>query len=307
VGDLDVLKAWLAVAACAAAALWALYRSLLSVRRDRLVADTPLVKIRSAAQGYVRIFGRATPAAATPTRAPLSSRPCVWWSYDVAMQERNSKGSTTWNSVDSATSVELFVLSDGDADCLVGPVNADITPTTHDVWYGTGPRPDGPPPPDRSFIRSGDYRYTERLLGVGAQLSVVGELRSHSEVGDVAAMAAALLKEWKQDQQGLLARFDKNHDGRIDADEWEEARQAAEAEVRQKNLGAMITRTSVIEQPANGEPFLIAALDGEHLARRERTRAALFFCLGLICVVLCAFAIEHAYRLAASLTPTVAG
>jgi len=221
----------------------------------------------------------------------------VWWSYDVAREERSSRGRTTWRSIDSATSVELFVLNDGDAECLVGPVNADVTPTSHSVWYGTGPRPAGPPPMSQGFIRAGGYRYTERLLNVDAQLSVIGELRSQSSVGDVAAATAALLQQWKHDQQGLLARFDANHDGRIDGAEWEVARQAAEAEVRQQSLSAPITRTSVIEQPLNGEPFLIAAMDSEHLVRREQTRAALFFLLGLLCVAFCASAIEHALQL----------
>jgi hypothetical protein len=297
-----VLEAWLVAAACGAAALWALYMFLVSVRRDRLVADTPLVRIRSAAQGYVKVAGRATPAADTPTPAPLSLRPCVWWSYDIAKEERSSRGGTSWCSVDSATSIELFVLDDGDGECLVGPVNADITPTTHSVWYGSGPRPAGPPPVSRELLHSGGYRYTERLLDVGAQLSVVGELRSQSSVGDVADSTAALLREWKRNQQSLLERFDRNHDGRLDGAEWQMARQAAEAEVRRQSLGAPITRTSVIEQPTNGEPFLIASMDSEHMVRREKLRAALFFCAGLLCVVLCAWAIEYAHRLAAPFT-----
>jgi hypothetical protein len=301
----DVLTAWLAVAASAAAALWALHRALLSVRRDRLVADTPLVRIRSAAQGYVKIFGHAAPAAEPPTPAPLSQRPCVWWSYEVAVEERNSRGRSSWRSIETATSVELFALNDGDAECLVGPVNADITPTRHDVWYGAGPRPHGAPPVSSVFVEEGGYRYTERLLDVGARLSVIGELRSHSETGDVAAATAALLKEWKQDQAGLLARFDTNLDGRLDDAEWEAARRAAEAEVRQAGLSATITRTTVIEQPANGEPFLIAAMDSARLVRREQLRAALYFAAGLVCVALCGWAVQHAHSLGTLVTNAV--
>jgi E3 Ubiquitin ligase len=263
------------------------------VRRDRLVADTPLVKIRSAAQGYVKIFGRATPAA-DPLPAPLSSRPCVWWSFEVAKKERNSKGETTWRSIESATSVHAFVLNDGDAECLVGPVNAEITPTAHDVWYGDLPRPVGLPPLSGSLLQTSNYRYTERLLNPGVQLSVLGELRSQSEIGSANAATAALLTKWKLDQPALLARFDTNHDGRLDGAEWEAARQAAAAEAQQQALQAPITRTSVIAEPTNGEPFLIAALDSAQLVRREKTRAILFFCLGVACVVLCAWAITNA-------------
>jgi len=56
-----------------ALALLALYRFLLRLRRDRVVADTPLARLRSAAQGYVKVTGRALPADPAPAAAPLSS------------------------------------------------------------------------------------------------------------------------------------------------------------------------------------------------------------------------------------------
>ncbi|MBV9345533.1 MAG: hypothetical protein JOZ03_11165, partial [Gammaproteobacteria bacterium] len=77
-------------AALAALALagFGLHRCLLRLQRHRLIADTAPVRLRSAAQGYVKVHGRARPAAAAPTAAPLSGRPCVWWSYEVAQEER---------------------------------------------------------------------------------------------------------------------------------------------------------------------------------------------------------------------------
>ena len=58
--------------AMAALALLALWRFLVRLKRDRLVADTPEVRIRSAAQGYVKVKGRTQPAGPAPTAAPLS-------------------------------------------------------------------------------------------------------------------------------------------------------------------------------------------------------------------------------------------
>jgi hypothetical protein len=145
-----------------------------------------------------------------------------------------------------------------------------------------------------ALLQQGDYRYTEELLSTGDRLSVLGELRSHSEIADPDNSVAALLHQWKQDQKGLLARFDKNHDGRLDASEWEAVRRAAEAESQSKTSSSTISRLNVISQPTNGEPFLVASMDDAHLERRERLHAALFFVLGLSCIVLCASAIEHA-------------
>jgi hypothetical protein len=289
----QVTHYWIGSVVCAAAALAALYGFLASLRRDRLFADTPLVRLRSAAQGYVKVFGRAEPPNGSPIAAPLSERPCVWWSYEVAYRDRSSRGETHWRSLEHATSVELFVLADMDSQCLVGPVNAEITPTTHDVWYGASPRPGGPPGP-ASLLESRDYRYTERLLSPGDRLSVLGELRSRSELLSTEAAAVALLRQWKQDQRALLARFDANHDGRIDAAEWESARLAAQRESGSRALVAPVTRLNVISEPTNGEPFLIAAMDAGGLERREKLHAMLFLGAGLLCVVLCAWAIGHA-------------
>jgi E3 Ubiquitin ligase len=287
---------YLPIAVVAAAlALLALWRFLARLKRDRLVADTPEVRLRSAAQGYVKVKGRTQPAGPAATAAPLSSRPCVWWSYEIAHEERDSKGNRRWSTTDSRSSIEPFALVDeDDVRCLVGPVKAEITPTVRNVWYGSTSWPMTGPPESSSLLQHiGTWRYTERLLGVGAHVCVMGEFRSHSEVGDVNAAIAAKLHEWKQDQQALLARFDLDHDGRLSDAEWEAARQAAARESQGETLQSSITRDSVISEPTNGEPFLIAPLSEAALERREKLFAGLYLALGLVGVVICAWAIRH--------------
>jgi hypothetical protein len=284
-------------AAAAAGALLCLYGFFRRLRRDRLLADTPLVHIRSAAQGYVKIAGQAQPATA-PTAAPLSGRPCVWWSFRIAEQQRDSRGRTEWRTVESADSVELFVLADDDAQCLVGPVKAEVTPSRVNTWYGNTDRPVGGPPPVNTALLMGPYRYIESLLDVGAAVCVLGELRSHSETGDLAAATAARLHEWKQDQAALLKRFDADHDGVLSAAEWEAARQAAARECEAQKLESGITRTSVVSEPADGRPFLISPLGPERMEKREWRMAWLYFAAGLLCVWACAWALRQPGALA---------
>jgi hypothetical protein len=300
VRDSDQLPPYPVIAVVAAVlAFVALWRFLARLHRNRLLADTPAVRIRSAAQGYVKLSGRTQSAGPAPTAAPLTSRPCVWWSYEIAQQETDSKGNRRWETSDRGTSVEPFALVDDDnARCLVGPVRAEITPTVRNIWYGSASWPGGPPPPgSTSLLRvpeEGSWRYTERLLEVGARVCVMGELRSHSELGDVSAATAAKLHEWKQDQPGLLARFDLDHDGQLSASEWEAARQAAAKECQTQTLQSPIARDSVVSQPTNGEPFLVAPLSEAALERREKLYAGLYLALGLAGVMVCAWAIGQA-------------
>jgi hypothetical protein len=293
---------WAIAGGASVLACWALFRFAASVRRDRVVEDTPLVKIRSAAQGYVKVSGHARPPPEGLTAAPLSSRPCVWWSFEVAERQRDSNNRVEWCSIERASSVTPFVLADDSGECLVGPVKAEITATAREVWYGGEQRPSGPPPIERVVFESSNYRYTESLLREGDQLCVVGELRSNSEIQREDEATSSLLKKWKQDQPALLARFDHNHDGRIDASEWEEARQAAAVEAKTGLLASPISRVSVIGEPINGQPFLIAPMDSAHLVQREKRRAVFYLLFGVACVVLCGWAIEHATMLARALS-----
>lgn len=274
------LRPLLLATVCALGALWALYRFLVSLRSAQLVADTPLVRLRSAAQGYVKAYGQAKVATPEPRRSPLTYKSCVWWSFEIERRDLN-RSALSWSNVEAETSITPFVLDDGDGECLVGPVCATIIPTSSNTWYGNTPWPEGPPGLYQTWLASGAYRYTEQRIDVDAWLTVIGELRSRSDIGDVATEAGILLKEWKQDQVELLRRFDADRDGRISTAEWDSARSTATAEAATTVIKDSIARNSVIQQPANGESFIIAPMDSNRLARRERIRAAGFLGFGV--------------------------
>jgi len=272
-----------------------LYGFLSRIRRDRAVADTPLVRVRSAAQGYVKLTGRAQPASGTPTAAPLSGRPCVWWEIRVDEQGgTDEKGHRNWVELEHRISIDPFLLVDEGAECLVGPVQAEVTSTSYDIWYGNSRRPSGPPPPANMPVHVGQYQYQEQIIATDAELCVVGEFRSHSQTGDATGAIAAKLHEWKQDQKTLLARFDADHDGELNAAEWEAARAAAARECAAQNLAADIARVSVISKPIDGRPFMIAPLTPARLARRESFHAWGYFAFGFAWILVCAWALSRA-------------
>lgn len=278
----------------AAATVYAVYRFFTSLRRDRFAADTPVARIRSVAQGYVHLEGQAGPPPEGPIAAPLSGLPCVWWDYKIEHRTEVGNNRNEWQVIDRAASVAPFSLSDADGECLVGPVGADVTPTSHETWYGDVSRPACLPGLEgRGSSPNRNYRYTERLIAAGVHLTVLGELRSRSMVESIEREVGKIVVGWKQDQAGLLARFDCNHDGSLDAEEWEAARAAAREQV-EGSLASKDARVSVVGQTTHGEPFLIAPLDSQHLVSREKHRAVLALAASVLLALLTAWAAQKA-------------
>jgi len=123
----------------------------------------------------------------------------------------------------------------------------------------------------------GNYRYTEHRLEPHGALYAIGSFKTLGGVSveNPERAVALLLREWKQDQPGLLARFDADHDGVLSADEWDRARAAARDQVA-SNLASTpgTPGMNVLSKPADGRPFLLSGSDEETLARRLRLRAA---------------------------------
>jgi hypothetical protein len=279
---------------CGLLALAALAGCFSRLRRDRFIADTPLVRIRAAAQGYVRLAGIARSPPNETLRSPLTGRACVWWDYQVEAREINAKGEATYRTIEKATSVTPFVLDDSDAECLIGPVGAEVAATSNERWSGMSRNAQGAPlsPAIFGLVGQDDYRFHERLIAPGIPLSVLGELRSHTEFGAVDQKAQEILLQWKRDQPALLRRFDRNHDGQIGSDEWDSACAAARAEAEATVLHSPIERVGVVGQTTHGEPFLIAPLDAAHLVRREKRNAFLLLLASILCVGLAIWALS---------------
>lgn len=246
--------------------------SFIFLYKARLIEDTPTSRVRSAAQGYVELSGRARLMDGPPVVAPLTTTPCVWYRFKVEhLGEKNDP------VVVSGTSDDLFLLVDGDAQCVVDPDDGEVFCRTKVVWYeesypSRNHRVLGGGMFGRAF---GLYRYTEERLHPGEYLYVLGEFQSiggGAETFNTREEVKALLKAWKQDRASLLHRFDANGDGEIDPLEWEQVRQTAVQEVRQHQLERS-TRplTHLIAKPRLGKrPFLVSVLPQQMLVRRYR-------------------------------------
>jgi len=268
-------------------AVWYLFSRL------RLIEDTPQSMIRSAAQGQVEFSGVGRVMPGPPIVAPLSRRPCVWWYYCVEEYVRSGK-SSHYRTLRSDDSRELFLIADGTGQCVVDPEDATVYTTEKDVWYGDTVEPFGPPETGKrgffSFsFTTPDYRYTERLMPVGAPIYALGYFHTQGPItaGDIDAEVRQQLAVWKKDQAWLLRNYDANHDGQVDAQEWEHARDDARRLVLERERENMQRPpVSVLSRAPDGRPFILSAIPQSKLVTRLR-----LYVLGSLLVFVCAGAL----------------
>ncbi|QXP85609.1 GIDE domain-containing protein [Methylococcus sp. Mc7] len=265
---------WLLTWLSAAAAALCLWRGFGHLSHGRAIADRPTSRIRSAAQGYVELEGRARMMPGEPIVAPLSGKRCVWYRYTLERKDREN-GDSDWQTIDEGTSTAIFEIEDETGRCVVDPEDAEVLPPIRLSWRGLYPRPGSLPRGRRSLwdvlLPAGPYRYTESRIPEGEWLFVSGQFAGIGG-GDCSPEEETrdLLAAWKRDKAALLRRFDANKDGDIDLEEWETAREAARNEVLQRRgTAAHPIELNVLRKPRNGSRFLISALSQDHLARRH--------------------------------------
>ena len=255
-----------------AAALYFFWRSL---HQGRLMEDMPTSLIRSAAQGYVELDGRARMMKGDPILAPLSRQRCVWWEYKITETRRDSQGR-----------VSRRVIQKQAAEML-GEDGARILHSHRHRWSGSHRWPQAG---YKHGVLSlfGRYHYEERLIKVNDPLFCIGYFRTQSAVQghfDQKAELNELLREWKQDQALLEQRFDVNKDGRIDAKEWEAARRVALKQLRREQFEQQMPQgLHVLSRPVDKRPYIISGISQDKLILRSRLMcfAALVSFLGTI-------------------------
>lgn len=282
---------WTLAALCGGAA--AAWLGLRDLRRARELEDTPQSRIRSAAQGYVQLLGRARLMPGPRIVSPLTGVPCIWWHYRVVdTSERNSE------VIADATSEDLFYLSDTTGDCIVDPVGANVEPNVTRSWAGHSQKPlHLPRSAWDAFFTYGKYRYTERLITEDALLTAKGWFRTQAaaQASDESRDLAALLGEWKRDRRELLRRFDADRNGRIDPEEWETARAAALEEIRTRRAEQQtLPDLNVLGHPPDRREFLLSAVSRQTLLERYRRRGRVLFVAAAL-AILSAVPILHSH------------
>ncbi|MHB8623417.1 MAG: GIDE domain-containing protein [Sulfuricaulis sp.] len=298
----DPAAVGLSVAVLAAGSAYCSWRTWRTVSDIRLIEDTPTARIRSAPQGYVELEGLGKLMDGPPTIARLSGLPCVWYRYKVEEYVAYSgrRNESRWQTIDKGESTETFWLQDNTGRVVIDPEGADVTPQHKDVWRSDSSLSGiSHPAFIKNFITTraagGSYRFTEERINSGERLYALGLLKSASSYTSMPTVdedVQALLNEWKKDQPKLLARFDLDHDGEINQQEWMLARAQARRDVLQNRQKENATFTDGINilGPTHdrSRPYLLSTFSRKQLAQRYRLWAMLYaagcFLLGLAAV-----------------------
>lgn len=263
-----------------------------SFQHARVMEDMPTSKVRSAAQGFVELAGTQHALDDSALSAPLTQSACTWWSYVIEKKQRShtSKGrsQTTWVTLEKETSVGFFNLRDETGEILVNPRGADVTPSIKKVWYGNSRRPSGSSSGFAGAFGS-RYRYTELIMRPGEPIYALGHFETWSNVAgkdERSERRSKILAEWKKNPAELVERFDSDGDGRVDMDEWDRARKAAEALVEDHVAkAAMKPDVDVLMKSEEDHPFILSTKSQDELTKVYRWKAIgglILFVVGVV-------------------------
>lgn len=245
-----------------------------SLKRARLIEDTPTSRARSAAQGLVELEGVQYSPPDQSLTTPFTGSWCTWWNYKVE-KRRSWPMNDHWKTIEEQTSQAPIILRDPTGEVRIHPEGAEVRPSQTHHWYSN--QPPGTERIRMSLAGTGRYRYTEKCMCPGDPLYVLGQLTTmhpRRQAGNYPGAMSDLLTTWKRDQQALLARFDVNGDGEISLEEWEQVRAAAHQQITATSAHTESSEPlEYICRPNNGQPFLLAAQNADSLAGHQHSRS----------------------------------
>jgi hypothetical protein len=281
---------WHGISIFGAMACFSFWRLWKNVRRFRAIEDTPTAKVASTAQGDVELSGTAEAVSGKPQVCPLTGTSCLWYFFKIERYERRGKNSS-WVTVSSGRSTDVFGLRDNTGLAVVVPFNADVTSRRHRQWRGSTPSPLAGPSAGGLFSGGGSYRYTQDLILPGDPVYVLGWFETLSGLPASGTSLIEKLRQIKRNPKELLSRYDLNKDGEISLEEWDAARSSIEAELQRQAATSPTVpdvHTLHFPPPESQSPFLISTFSQEELLVTYKRRALLwvtgFFVFGSLTV-----------------------
>jgi hypothetical protein len=242
-------------------------------KEKRLIENIPTSKVRSLAMGLVEVKGSARPKALL--KSPVTMTQCVYYRYKIEKYVRSGK-SSHWSVVDQGASTNYFYVEDETGKILADPVDADVHIGRDYQWTGIKPGTGW-------GIFGGDkMRYSEWWIIEGEPVYVIGTVNRWKDARDDRRFKIAeRLRAIKGDQE-RMKEFDRDGDGSISADEWEQARQRIEQDVLKEELATPVDTSDdfVITRDKLNGVMIVSDKSEKDLARNYGWQAFGLFVLG---------------------------
>jgi hypothetical protein len=255
------------------------------------------------------VQGRASAPPDGFLRDPITHQPCLWFS--VVTEKFSFLDKCRWKTVGSARSSRPFVIDDGSARCLVSPAEIEIDERGEDTvvkerWnlrHRVSWIREGEPVFAIGFLQRTSHSTRRTIPGETDSRDPASPTTEHDrEEQSLTRRATEILRSWKQNPKRLLAEFDADGDGKIDAQEWGVARSLARAEAEGHSGVQRIGRTAMppveesvaangseithrLTRPPDDRPFLLSVHGEESLVANSRKRSfwgLVFFVIGVI-------------------------
>jgi ribosomal protein L37AE/L43A len=242
---------------------------LSAFQRKRAFEDVPTSTVAAAAQGYIELRGTAEAAPGHSLRGRLTGAPCIWCQF--VMKERNNEGE--YVETEAGSLGVPFLLRDKTGECLVDAGQAEVVCNRCQQW-----KEDGRTCEEWS-IRVGDPIYVVGFFSTG----------NADAVGHLNMKVAYQLASEQRNPAAFAARYDTDHDGKVDAREVAVARVAKRREEEQRlaHQGGVHT----VGPSPDGRPFLVVSAGQERVSTHYALLAAVhlgvfFISLGALAFLL---------------------
>jgi hypothetical protein len=228
----------------------------IAIARARSLQGLPVSAIQSAAQGYVKLAGLGAPLLGQVLPV-MNGRSVVWYRIETYERRYAGGGKVRWVYTGSEEILAPFMLQDSSGHCLVSNERAEVLADCVEEEI------------------EGDTCWRTQCIYADQAIYVLGSFRSKQPLfaqAEKKQRLQTLLANWKKSHQKLLTDFDRNQDGEIDLQEWEQVQQATASDVerQESRLAGLGPQHRIGRDPKSTRLFLISDCLPRKLAMRYR-------------------------------------
>ena len=248
-----------------------LYLCYLFLLKVRIIEDTPTSKIRSAAQGYVKLCGEQKYFIGKPLISPFTQKSCTWYKYEIGQYRRGN-----WIQIECQCSDNLIEMYDETDVCLIDTKGAEIIVPIDAIhyWEGIGKSrtlANIPTSSTKVSYMPDPYIYKEYVMNDDELLYVMGHFETVSTKINPLYLTfykevqiKKLLDRWKKNKGKLLSYFKKDEKDNLTEEEWQVVSQIANKRVNKQisnNLGYYTVNVISNKNRADRYPFIVSAIN----------------------------------------------